>query len=301
MQNDASHLEPTSRFHFVSADGLRIACAQWDSRGPAHGCIQVAHGMGEHIGRYAETIAAMVAAGFTVYGNDHRGHGLTAPNKSSLGDYGAGGFDLLVEDMARLSRIARQERPNLPLILMGHSMGSFAAQQYILDHSGAIDAVALSGSGALDGLAELATASVDLLNADFEPARTPADWLSRDPAAVDAFLADPLCFAVLQPASLQSFFAAAVRLADPVALRGIRADLPMYLFSGEKDPVGQQTKGVKRLIERYRARGLNNIIFDFYADGRHEMLNEVNRDQVRERLMSWVRSVCVNASIQSGS
>src|SRR5258705_10362500 len=128
-------ITPSAEFTFKSSDGLRIACFRWESRGPVRGVIQIAHGMGEHIGRYAETIGGLVSAGLTVYGNDHRGHGHSAPDKAHLGDFGDGGFDLLVEDIVRLSRIARDENPNLPLILFGHSMGSFAAQQYVLDHS----------------------------------------------------------------------------------------------------------------------------------------------------------------------
>src|SRR4030095_13791827 len=124
---------PATEFRFTSTDGLQIACARWDSRGPVRGVVQIAHGMGEHIGRYVGAIEVLVSADLTVYGNDHRGHGRTAPSAAHLGDFGEGGFDLLVEDMVRLSRIAKDEHPDLPLILMGHSMGSFAAQQYVLD------------------------------------------------------------------------------------------------------------------------------------------------------------------------
>ena len=110
--------------------GLHVASARWDSRSQVRGVVQIAHGMGEHIARYADLIEALVSAGaVTVYGNDHRGHGRTAPSPTQLGDFGACGFDLLVEDMIRLSRIAREENPGQPFILLGHSMGSFAAQQ----------------------------------------------------------------------------------------------------------------------------------------------------------------------------
>jgi alpha-beta hydrolase superfamily lysophospholipase len=256
--------------------------------------VQIAHGMGEHIGRYAETIQALVSAGLTVYGNDHRGHGRTAPSAALLGDFGEGGFDLLVEDIGRLSRIARQENPGAPFMLLGHSMGSFAAQQFVLDHSRGIDGLILSGSGALDGLARLAAtapAGANVLNAPFEPARTPLDWLSRDSAVVDAFRSDPLCFPALQPASFSSFLAAARRLSDPVRLRNIRDDLPIYLFSGSEDPVGQQLEGVEALILRYQCAGVYNVVHDFYAGGRHEMLNEINRDEVRTRLLGWIDAV----------
>src|SRR5215472_7210007 len=121
-------LTPSAEFSFTGSDGLRVACARWDSRGPVRGVLQIAHGMGEHIGRYAETIGALVSAGLTVYGNDHRGHGRTAHDAAHLGDLGEGGFDLLVEDMVRLSRIAKDEHPDKAFILFGHSLGSFAAQ-----------------------------------------------------------------------------------------------------------------------------------------------------------------------------
>ena len=164
-------------------------------------------------GRYADTVDALVAAGLTVYANDHRGHGLSA--HSQLGEFGRGGFELLVQDMVRLSEIAREENPDLPLLLLGHDMGSFAAQGYVIDHSHEIDGLILSGSGALEGWARAAlpeTAGRNLLNAAFEPARTPFDWLCRDQAIVDAFMADPLCFGALQPDSLVSFLGTAPRL-----------------------------------------------------------------------------------------
>src|SRR5689334_1009450 len=282
-------LTPTSEFRFRSSDGLEVACYRWNSHGPTRGVIQIAHGMGEHIGRYAETIQFLVSAGLTVYANDHRGHGRTAPDASHLGNFGEGGFDLLVEDMVRLSRIAKTDNPGVPFILLGHSLGSFAAQQYVLDRSREIDGLILSGSGALEGLTQLAHTNV--LNQRFEPARTSFDWLSRDPVVVDAFINDPLCFSELQPASLASFLSAAPRLSDPLTLGKIRDDLSVYLFSGSEDPVGQQLDGVELLIHRYEKTGLYDVSHDFYLGGRHEMLNEINREEVRGRLLAWISSV----------
>lgn len=294
VQSSYAATIPSAEFRFTSTDGLRVACARWDRRGPVRGVVQIAHGMGEHLGRYVGTIEALVSAGLTVYGNDHRGHGRTAPSAAHFGDFGEGGFDLLVEDMVRLSHIAMEENPDEPFFLLGHSMGSFASQQYLLDHSREIDGLILSGSGALDGLARLASsapAGKNILNAPFEPARTPFDWLSRDIALVDAFINDPLCFAQLQPAATASFLGAAQRLSDPVSLRKIRTDLPIYLFSGSEDPVGQQLEGVRVLIERYRKAGIGDISYDFYPGGRHEMLNEINRGEVLSHLFGWISSV----------
>jgi alpha-beta hydrolase superfamily lysophospholipase len=228
-------------FQFTSIDGLRIACARWDIRVPVRGVVQIAHALGEHIGRYVGLIEYLVQAGLAVYGNDHWGHSRTAVSPKDFGDFGRGGFTLLVEDMARLTAIAKEEHPEAPFILLGHSMGSFAAQQFVLDHSGVIDGLVLSGSGALDGLVRLAQSGkltpAEIVNGVFEPVRTPCDWLSRDPATVDAFMNDLLCFGWLQPAANDSFFAPAPQLADLARLRQIRPDLPIYVFSGSEDPV----------------------------------------------------------------
>jgi alpha-beta hydrolase superfamily lysophospholipase len=196
---------------------------------------------------------------------------------------------LLVEDIFRLSRIAKEEIPDVPFILLGHSMGSFAAQQYVLDHSREIDGVARQASSAPPG--------TNVLNTPFEPARTPFDWLSRDSAVVDAFINDPLCFPQLQPAALASFFGAASRLSDPASLRKIRNDLPIYIFSGSEDPVGQQLKGVQVLIERYHQAGIAGISHDFYPGGRHEMLNEINRGEVQARLLAWISAAMENKKV----
>jgi alpha-beta hydrolase superfamily lysophospholipase len=146
-----THLEP-ERFQFTSPDGLSIACVKWSGHHRVRGVIQIAHGLGEHMGRYAQLAEKFVHGEFVVYGNDHRGHGLAARPSGTFGEFGPGGFDALVEDMVSLRIIAKNEHPGKPYILLGHSMGSFAAQQFILDHSHSIDGLALSGSATLGGL-----------------------------------------------------------------------------------------------------------------------------------------------------
>ena len=283
-----------NQFQMTSTDGMQIACARWSNRKPPRGLLQIAHGMGEHIGRYQTLIEELAHAGLVVYGNDHRGHGRTARSPSELGDFGPGGFKLMVKDMVRLSLKAKEENPNQPFILLGHGMGSFAAQQYVLNHSDLLDGLVLSGSGALDGLARLAKSAQpgeNFLNASFTPARSPFDWLSRDPTVADAFMRDPLCFGTLQPGSMLSFLTAGPQLANPRRLRSIRRPLPIYLFSGSEDPVGQQLEGLRILMGRYRSAGLSNISHHFYPGGRHEMLNEINSQEVRTNLLLWISSV----------
>src|SRR6266850_3353700 len=290
-------LEP-ERFQFTSADDLSIACVKWSGQHDVRGVVQIAHGLGEHIGRYAELAEILVRAEFAVYGNDHRGHGLTAnASNQSFGDFGPGGFDALIEDMISLRVIAKNEHPGKPYILLGHSLGSFAAQQFILDHGHSIDGLALSGSGVLDGLARFAKSlpagedPMRLMNARFEPARTPFDWLSRDNAEVDAFINDPLCFPSLKPDSMQSFLGAFPRLADPREIRKVRNDLPVYIFSGSDDPIGQRLEGVRVLMDRYRSAGLASLVHDFYSGGRHEMLHELNRREVFTNLLVWISGI----------
>jgi alpha-beta hydrolase superfamily lysophospholipase len=285
------------RFQFKSDDGLSIAGVKWENGRHVRGVVQIAHGLGEHVGRYAQLAETLAQAEFVVYGNDHRGHGLTAKPAGSFGEFGPGGFDQLVEDMASLRVIAKDEHRGKPYILLGHSLGSFAAQQFVLDHSHSIDGLALSGSGTLDGLARDAQSfspgedPMKLMNAAFEPARTPLDWLSRDNAEVDAFINDPLCFPSLKPESMRSFLDAFPRLADPREIRKVRDDLPIYIFSGSDDPIGQKLEGVRVLIDRYRSAGLSSITHDFYTGGRHEMLHEINRRDVITNLLVWMSSI----------
>lgn len=285
------------RFQFKGDDGLSISYAKWGGRHEPRGVFQIAHGLGEHIGRYAELADFLVEDEFVVYGNDHRGHGLTAEPTGSFGDLGPGGFDQLVEDMVSLRVIAKAEHPGKPYILLGQGMGSFAAQQFVLDHGYSIDGLALSGSGALDGLARVIQSMapsedpMKVMNAAFEPARTSMDWLSRDNAAVDGFINDPLCFSALKPESMESFIGAFARLADPREIQHVRDDLPVYIFSGSDDPVGQRLEGVRVLIDRYRSAGLRSIAQDFYSGGRHEMLHEINRRDVITNLLVWISDV----------
>jgi len=249
------------------------------------------------MGRYAELAKLLVEDELVVYGNDHRGHGLTAKPSDSFGDFGPAGFDQLVEDMVSLRVTAKKDHPGKPYILLGHSLGSFAAQQFVLDHSHSIDGLALSGSGTLDGLVRLAQSlppgrdPMGLMNASFEPARTPFDWLSRDAAEVDAFINDPLCFPSLKPESMQSFLDAFPRLANPLEIRKVQGELPVYIFSGSEDPVGQKLEGVRVLIDRYRSAGFTSITHDFYSGGRHEMLHEINRRDVITNLLVWISGV----------
>jgi alpha-beta hydrolase superfamily lysophospholipase len=211
--------------------------------------------------------------------------------RDSLGDFGAGGWNALIADMLTLTRLARTREGRLPLILLGHSMGSFAAQQYVIDNSALLAGLVLSGSAAVDKLAIDPSQQADLtaFNRGFEPARTPHDWLSRDNAAVDAYEADPLCGFGINQRAMETLMASAIRLIDPAELAKIRKDLPIYIFAGDKDPINHDLQWVKPLAERYRAADIANVSEKYYPQGRHEMLNETNRDEVMRDLVNWLQ------------
>jgi alpha-beta hydrolase superfamily lysophospholipase len=280
-----------------AADGITLACYRWLAPEPAVGVVQIAHGMGEHALRYAPFAEYLNRAGFHVYANDHRGHGRTAENKKVLGDFGAAGWNGLVADMAQLTRHAHATHRAVPIVLLGHSMGSFAAQQYILDHSGLITGVILSGSASLDRLFASAAlpedsskpADLTALNREFEPARTPFDWLSRDTAEVDKYVGDPLCGFGVDARATLSMAAGGARTVDTAEIARIRKTLPIYIFAGDKDPVNHHLEWLRPLGARYRAAGIADVSEKFYPDGRHEMLNETNRAEVMHDTVAWLR------------
>ena len=191
-----------------------------------------------------------------------------------------------------MTALARDEVPGRPRVLLGHSMGSFAAQQYILDRSGDIDGLVLSGTTAVD----LAAAAIDTtqgadltaLNAPFEPARTPFDWLSRDEAEVDLYLADPFCGFGIDAAAAASMVGGAPRLAEPDVLAGIRPDLPIYLVAGSADPLNMGLALLELVEQRYRDAGVTDITTDYLDGARHEVFNETNRDEITARLVTWL-------------
>lgn len=280
-------------FDFTAADGTRIAAYHWPAEGTVRGVVQVSHGMGEHALRYLPALAALRRSGLSIYAEDHRGHGQTAASKESLGDFGPAGFSGIVDDMAALSRIAKKENPGKKLILLGHSLGSFALQIYLLSHSALIDGAVLSGSAALDLMPppDPDAGGLEAFNTPFEPARTKFDWLSRDDAEVDKYVADPLCGFSATPSSMISIFAAAAPLFESDALKRIRPDLPMYIFAGDKDPLNGGLAFLAPLVDRYRAAGVADVRSRFYEGGRHEMLNETNRAEVVADLRGWIDRV----------
>lgn len=285
---------PAQTFSIVSAHGVPVTAYRWDPADRARGILQLTHGMGEHLLRYEPLAADLTGAGWVVVGQDHRGHGATARD-AAWGDLGPGGWDELVRDVGRVSGHVREGLPGLPLVLLGHSMGSFAAQQYVLDHSAELAGLVLTGTAALDLLEPAldldGPTDLSAFNAAFEPARTDYDWLSRDDAQVDAYLADPRCGFGLSATDTVQMFASARQLADPERLRGVRTDLPVYVAVGDQDPVTGQLTLVHGLVQRLEDAGLRDVTLRVYEGARHEVFNESNRAEVVADLLRWLDRV----------
>jgi len=284
----------TSSFR-SNADGTEIVTYTWAAvAGQPLGAVQIAHGLAEHGERYARFARALNAAGFVVHAVDHRGHGRSAGGR--LGDFRAAGFNGLIADVAQFGAALRDRQGSLPLFLFGHSMGSFAAQAVTLDHASIWSGVVLSGSTALDAFAQaMAQAPADgpggleAFNAGFEH-RTGYEWLSRDAAEVDAYVADPWCGWDVPADVIPALFAPAAQLADPARLAGIRRELPVLIASGDADPLAGGGALVQLLGQRYRTAGLVDVTVTLYPAARHEILNETNRDQVTADILGWLRA-----------
>src|ERR1022692_3029045 len=230
--------------------------------------------------RYLGPLTPIIEAGYIVYAADHRGHGMTS-GMTSLGDFGPGGAPAAVDDMAVLARLIREREPGLPLVLFGHSMGAMFSQAWLLEHSALIDALVLSGTAGPSPIRP------ESLNDGLKPQRTPYDWLSRDEAEGDKYIADPFCGIRFKPDSQASFMSLRERRMDAEALAKVKSGLPVYIFVGDADTINARLERLTPLVDAYKAAGLA-VTLKVYPGGRHEMLNETNRAEVVRDLKAWL-------------
>lgn len=301
-------------FTFQSADGTEIFALKWSPENRLHprAAVQIAHGYAEHVGRYDHFARKLTEAGLVVFGNDHRGHGRTNSNSDGTICFAeAAGFDKVVADMRALTGIIQAEYPGLPIFLFGHSMGSLLTRRYIQLYGSDLAGAILSGSGVFsDGLLKLGTAVaaseikrkgrahpsrlLDKLvfqnfNRGFKPARTDLDWISRDPAEVDKFLADPLRGKIGSAGYFHDFFSGLLAMNDAVNIQQIPKNLPLHFISGNADPVGGRAgKGVVQACRNYRKAGLQDVSCKLYEDARHELLNELNKEEAENDIIEWI-------------
>ncbi len=301
----------SSTFTLATADGTQLHVNRWLPDGPPKAVVQVAHGMAEHSDRYARFGERLTAAGYAVYASDHRGHGSTARASNDAGYFADDhGFDTVVDDMHLVTDHARAENPGLPVFLFGHSMGSLLSRSYVTRFGADVDGLVLSGTagdpGALGkvGLA-LATAQAKLrgrrhpsrlmdqltfgqYGAAFKPNRTKFDWLSRDEAEVDKYVADERCGNVFTSGFFVDLLGGLGTINSDEAVSRVPKDLPIHLVSGSLDPVGAQGKGVQQVADQYRRLGVEEVSVKLWPDARHEVLNETNRDEVMDEVVGWL-------------
>jgi alpha-beta hydrolase superfamily lysophospholipase len=294
----------------TTADQTSLHTHRWLPDGPATGVVQIVHGMAEHSARYSRLAEALTGAGYAVYAQDLRGHGATArpDDRGHLAD--TDGWATVVADLRAVTRLAREENPGLPVFLLGHSMGSFLVRSYVIEDSRALAGVVLSGTagdpGALGkvGLgvaraearlrgARHVSTLLDKLtfgqyNAAFKPNRTSFDWLSRDDAEVDAYVADEQCGFVCTSGFFVDLLTGVAAINDSRNVARVRRDLPVLLLSGDKDPVGAKGSGPRQVAEQFRTAGLTDVTCTLYPGARHEIFNETNRDEVTSDLVAWL-------------
>lgn len=294
-------------FESDAADGAHIHVYDWPVANP-RATVVIAHGAAEHAQRYARFADALNTVGYAVLAPDHRGHGLTG-QAAKLGVFASeDGWNRSVADLRTLVQIARQRHPGLPVVLMGHSMGSFMTQQFIAEYGCEIEAAVLSGSTVLAGFAELVpvleaevqnqgrdlpspvmTAMMgDGMGGEFSDGDTGYEWLTRDRDEVAAYVADPLCGFGL---SSGAWFDMIARNRVPASADDFGAtprNLPIYLFAGDQDPINGQLQGLHALEAIYQQAGFGNVSTRYYENGRHEMLNEINREEVTADLIKWL-------------
>ena len=295
-------------FTLSSVTGTPLRAYLWPVKAP-RAVVQLVHGMAEHMGRYDRLARALNDAGYAVIGHDHLGHG-PAAKKEDLGWFGPkGGWDHLIQDTQAVHEEALRRFPGCKTALLGHSMGSFVAREYLIRYGGGLDAAVLSGTGwhpaALCGAAKCLAALSALkgwkrpaplvnqvgfgaYNKNFQPQRTPFDWLSRDENEVDKYVADPLCGFLFTARGYFDMFDGLSRLAQLRRLSALPKDLPVYFLSGAMDPVGTQGKGVQIVAQQFRDAGLRDVTVKLYDGGRHEMFNEVNKEEVVADLVAWL-------------
>lgn len=294
-------------FGMKSVRGEELEAILWADVEKPVGIVQLVHGMCEHMRRYEDTARRLNGAGFIVVGHTHLGHNR---NSDPLGYFGPkGGWDALVEDVHAL-RVRTQKRfPGLPYFLLGHSMGSFVVRTYCLRYEEGLAGVILSGTGYFPkGLVSLAGGIAKAQcalgmekkegrflnkltsmnnNKGYPDVRTPFDWLSRDRETVQRYIQDPYCGYCFTAGAFRDMFDGLSRL-YPEKLNTLRADIPVYFLSGADDPVGSHGAGVKTVAEEWRAAGVKDVAVKLYPEGRHEMFNEINREEVWDDLIHWL-------------
>lgn len=298
-------------FRFKDKEGLELQGYKWSNGKEFKAIVHILHGMAEHALRYDEFAEKLVEAGFLVYSHDHRGHGLTSKSLEDLGYQGEeDGFQWMIDDAKTLIEESRKRHKGYKIILFGHSMGSFVSQRLVQEYNELIDVLVLCGTNGIpDRLVPLgeAIAEMEILlkgrkhksklmdklifgdfNKYFKPNRTEYDWICSDDKEVDKYIEDERCGFICSASFYHDLLKGIQSIHKPENMKRIRKDMPIYIFGGDKDPVGHFGKGIINLKEQLETYGVEKVDYKIYKDGRHEMLNEKNKEEVIEDTISWM-------------
>lgn len=301
-------------FTYPSSDGIhQIHAIEWIPDGTPKGAVQIVHGICEYVDRYDEFASYLCRQGWYVAGEDHLGHGGTAKDKEELGFTAeTDGWFKMTDDLERLSRYIRENYPDIPLVMLGHSMGSFLARTFLCRYPKILDGCMLSGTGQVAPAVTSAGKLVakverkrlgsrgrsDLLqsmafgayNKNFKPVKTGCEWISRDEAQVAKYASDPYTQFLPTTTLFGDMMGGLQYIWDEANLKNMDTDLPIYIYSGDMDPVGGEGKQVRQVCDRFKALGCRDVTLKLYAGGRHEMHNEVNRLEVYRDVAAWLES-----------
>ena len=304
-----------TNFSFIDSSSMSIFTRKWEPEAsPIRGIVLIIHGISEHSGRYESFAEALTDGGYIVYVHDQRGHGMTSENQEAQGYAGEDGWNLLVRDVYELIEVIKKENPTLPLFILGHSMGSFILRQYMHQYRDlqGVKGFILSGTGGSSTIMlSLARFLCTLIikkngglykskfiqgltfkdyNVKCTEKRTKYDWLSRDTEVVDKYIVDNLCGQICTVSFYNDFFRGIMEVQKQANITRIPKTIPILIFSGQMDPVGQYGKMISSLIQRYKAVGIQDITYKLYESSRHEMLNEINRNEVIQDIIRWINS-----------
>jgi len=273
--------------------------------------IHLLHGMEEHIGRYDDFATFLMTKGFVVTGHDHRGHGLTAEKNGQYGYFADKvGFERVTEDVREVLIHVREDLGDIPLILFGHSMGSFITRRYMQKYSDSLTKVVLSGTtfnpgllgdagrliGKFTSVIKSPTTKATLLNSmafggfnkQITNPKTPFDWLSTDEKEVQKYIEDPMCGNIPSNGFFIDLFDGLKIIHKDIENNHIKKDLPVLVISGAKDPVGKDGKDIFKVANGLKSVGMTNVTLHLIEDARHEILNEVNKLQTYEIIANWM-------------
>ena len=302
-----------AEFTFPSSDGLHdVHSSLWLPEDEApRAVVQIVHGISEYVGRYDHLACFLTEHGCAVCGEDHLGHGRTGKQDNRFGVFShRDGWDLVTEDVMELRRLMGERFPGIPYFLLGHSMGSFLTRTCLCRFPGSVDGAILSGTGQepapivaagklLAGLIArregydyfsplVHSMALGAYNKQFAPCRTSADWITRDEAVVDAYTADPFCQIRPSASLYRDMLGGLQYIAGKKALSQMDPNTPVYIYSGDRDPVGANGKGVKKVYGFFQKHGTKDLSLKLYAGGRHEMHNELNKEEVFSDLLDWL-------------